>query len=621
MKTNKLFNILVATTLVGGGLITSSCADDLDLTPRDWYTAESFWKTQTDFEGNVTALMNQFRGNYAENILFYAGELRAGAYEFDNYLDGSSLTNATVVKNQYSAANYQFSNFGNYYGLISNCNTFLYYAEEKADIFDESAINYMKGIIYGLRAYSFFQIYKMWGPCPLRLDADVILGNYDVSTLYMGRSSASVILEQIKSDIATSLSYFASGDINAIESYDYGAYNGTIYWSKAATEMLAGEVYLWSAKVSCDDYNCNTNADSDVATAKSYFTNVLNNYGFALEDNYYDIWSASNRSCKEAIFSMYYDYNETTYGYPWYQLFSTTTGLGKGKYWIARGYAENVNPGVENQFPYSDKVVRLGYNQNFEPTMFFTYAPNFVNRNQVKNAFAYQFDREDCRDAYLLRVYLVAPDDDDLNYIDGYDTDTATMAGCYVYKFAGQNNSTSQIVGGNNMPIYRLALVYTYLAEIANYQGDYALCAEYINKIRQRAYGDNWDAAKYGYTAGTFRENESAILHEKDKEFYQEGQRWWDLRRLTSVKGGAQTDHLVFCPESNIGWGVDRSKFNTNHWNEVSDTWTLALDEDNQIDTTTPVLDTDQEYMLLWPIDQETLSADKELEKQQNPGY
>ena len=72
---------------------------------------------------------------------------------------------------------------------------------------------------------------------------------------------------------------------------------------------------------------------------------------------------------------------------------------------------------------------------------------------------------------------------------------------------------------------------------------------EEINAVRKRAYGANWDENVYGYTAGTFLENEVAILREKDKEFIQEGQRWWDLLRMTYTKGG---DALVFHKEASV---------------------------------------------------------------------
>ena len=57
------------------------------------------------------------------------------------------------------------------------------------------------------------------------------------------------------------------------------------------------------------------------------------------------------------------------------------------------------------------------------------------------------------------------------------------------------------------------------MAEIANFEGNNADVEYYLNAVRQRAYGDNWDASKHAYKAGSFLENEVAILQDKAKEF------------------------------------------------------------------------------------------------------
>lgn len=132
--------------------------------------------------------------------------------------------------------------------------------------------------------------------------------------------------------------------------------------------------------------------------------------------------------------------------------------------------------------------------------------------------------------------------------------------------------------------IYRLPFVYLSLAEIENMQGGDV--AKYINPIRKRAYGANWNEAAHGYTNGNFTQNELAILAEKDKEFINEGQRWYDVRRMTLTKGGK---HLVFVKEGNIG--SDR-----------------------------PLLDEATEaYKVLWPI--ETNMMNKDPKVKQTPGY
>ena len=162
------------------------------------------------------------------------------------------------------------------------------------------------------------------------------------------------------------------------------------------------------------------------------------------------------------------------------------------------------------------------------------------------------------------------------------------------------------------MPIYRLALAYLYAAECANYAGDNDGVEKYINAVRERAYGENWDSAMYGYKAGSFLENENAIMREKDKEFVLEGQRWWDLRRLTTVKNGTQKDHFVFQPQGCVGYGLDTT---TNPW--------MVDIYGNLVETDVPVLNgtTQDEHLLLWPIDAGVIASDPELADQQNPGY
>ena len=65
--------------------------------------------------------------------------------------------------------------------------------------------------------------------------------------------------------------------------------------------MLAGEVYLWSGKVETGDHKANA---ADVATAATYFNNVINNYGFDLQDDFYSVWTKPHN--KESIFSVFY---------------------------------------------------------------------------------------------------------------------------------------------------------------------------------------------------------------------------------------------------------------------------------------------------------------------------
>ena len=156
--------------------------------------------------------------------------------------------------------------------------------------------------------------------------------------------------------------------------------------------------------------------------------------------------------------------------------------------------------------------------------------------------------------------------------------------GTHVCKNLGSLNAQGNRVYDGELILYRLSCVYLALAEFANMESDNAYVEKYINLVRNRAYKS--EAGSHIYKASDFLTNELAILHEKDKEFVQEGQRWWDLCRMKNPKDGIP---LVFCIEG---------------------------DNDNKVaihDQKTAA------YKVLWPLDQNILDNDSALE--QTPGY
>lgn len=107
---------------------------------------------------------------------------------------------------------------------------------------------------------------------------EVIDGVLDPNKLYLGRAKPSEVISQIKKDLETSLQYF--GENSDFNSYGHGT---KVYWSKAATECLAGEVYLWNSKVTIGD---NKATESDLSKAKKYLKDVEGNYGLQLQQDF-----------------------------------------------------------------------------------------------------------------------------------------------------------------------------------------------------------------------------------------------------------------------------------------------------------------------------------------------
>lgn len=119
--------------------------------------------------------------------------------------------------------------------------------------------------------------------------------------------------------------------------------------------------------------------------------------------------------------------------------------------------------------------------------------------------------------------------------------------GIYVCKNLGFFNVQGNRVYDGDFIFYCLFWVYLVLVEIVNMESDNVNVERYINLVRNRVY--KFEIGLYIYKVFDFLINELVILYEKDKEFVQEGQCWWDLCCMKNVKDGIL---LVFCKEGDI---------------------------------------------------------------------
>ena len=191
-----------------------------------------------------------------------------------------------------------------------------------------------------------------------------------------------------------------------------------------------------------------------------------------------------------------------------------------------------------------------------------------VQRHEYKVGFFNSYDDKDSRKRDI--------------FYDAYNKD-GNLMGTVVVKYNGMVNAQGSRSWSDDLVVYRLADAVLMMAEIKNMQGQ--PIDAYINQIRQRAYGANYVPATHGYVNSDFTANELTILKERDKEFVLEGKRWFDIRRMQQTKGGQP---LAFAPSANY--------------------------EDSA-----PVIDPEKSYLLLWPVDVNTLNNDPELT--QTEGY
>lgn len=599
MKKNKILSIVSGLLVAASGLTVGSCS--LDLANPNTMSSTGFWKTQADFEGNVVAEANQFRSYYG--MALRDMDLRGGIFVEPATIDASSVNGLQFTQNNFNASSTGYTDgYNNLYQLIVRLNEFIYYANE-TDVLNEQAKNYMLGIMYGQRAWTYFFIHKLWGTGPLRLEPELVLGVTDPQDLYMARATATQMVTQIKSDIQASINAFNAAGNYSNAMFEAGNVNGCYYWTPMATQMLAGEVYLWTGKVSTGDWTADP---ADVSAAKQYYQNVINSGKYQLEPNYADVFDVENKDANtEVILASQFDLNNANstnfLNFMWFW----QSGAAPRNYWSPYGQ-DGTTPSTTAQ--------RLGYYWNPE-TNVSEYTQLYLEnafepmRYQYKNEVWWQYNENDTRRAQFMPAYLMTEEEkeDDVQYIENFDPSTRHLAGVFFYKYKGQLNPEGKIAMTNDAVYYRLPEAYLGLAEIANYEGDYQTCADYINMVRKRGFGDAWDETTYGYTPGSFVENETALLQEKTREFTLEGKRWWDVRRMTTVKGGADSDHMVFQPQGCAGYGLDASNPYINGF------------MGEPLVTNTPIINPSNAYLLLLPLPANTLSTDPLLE--QTPGY
>ena len=525
----KIFKAFIAISSVV--LVASGCNKLLDLAPIDYAAAGNYWKSAGEVENFMNGLHKNLRDDYTSQ--FILGETRGGTLKEGTSSVGTSLNYSALVLNNISALNPQISNWNGYYGKIFQVNHFISQVEGGCKFLSESSKSYYLGQAYGIRAYYYFMLYRTFGGVILEVD-ERLLGDWTLTDLYRVRSSAEETLKQIKDDIAASERNF--GASTAID---------RVMWSPYATQMLKADVYLWSAKVTTkctEGDHTATNSKDEINTALQALQVIENSGKFDLMSSVEDLHAYKNKANKEIILAMHFAKDE-----------ATNSGFGD-YFWSA------VNLFIGNYFDEAgNKIEEL-------PIEFGTTG---LLRNEYREGFVTSMDKEDQRRSKLFYEYYTS-------------ADVATRAhGSALLKYLGHLEGTTRYID-NDVIYYRYADVILKIAECYNALDNGQKCAEYINKVRKRAYGANWDAT-FAYNAGTKAQNELALLRERDKEFVGEGKRWFDVLRMQDANGKP----LVFSVDA--AYPVGRN------------------------DQAAAILSSGDEHKLLWPINSAVLAADDKI--------
>ncbi len=508
MKKNMIKNLLLISSFL---MLISSCQKKLDLSPISSVSDASYWKSPDQFDAFVSGLHARFRGhNAAFQVL---GEMRSDIFGtepgFPNY-PGTFTGEATqgverLWLQSLDVDNPGVSNFGGFYTNIVQLNL-LIDKLNTTNVITVANKNYYLGIAYGMRAFYYFQLTRAWGDVVIQIDP---VYSIDISGLAKAASPAAEVMTLIKSDLDKSITSFGT---------DYSIRNNKSYWSKAATLMLKAEVHLWTSH--------RGGGSNDATTALNALTDIQTNVtGLSLQSNYANVFATTNRGNSEIIFTSRYQLNEASQAF------------------------------VPGSFTPQTSLI-VNFHDSAGARQFTNATDNWggLLRATVKVSAFRRFNDLDSRKwASIQAAYSKSG----VNYI---------MAGCFVKKFAGEQNAGSRVYS-NDFPIYRYADLLLLIAEAKVILGQNP--ATEINLVRARAYGSNYVAATHAFpNQPVDADAKNALLQERFFEFVFEGKRWHDLRRMGDSYVYAFVPPSLFTTNANpagrLLWPIDRNSLTNN---------------------------------------------------------
>ena len=449
-------------TLILSASLFVSCTE-LEVTPTSFTTEQNFFKTQDDAVASVTSVYASLSLDPGEQSLFGRNLYFLTDMASDYAAAGVSATNPQVralssLTHDATSDRVQVA-WRQIYAGINRANVAIDNIPKTAatDVIKTRLINEAKFI----RALLYFQAVRLWGGVPIVLHESTSI---KVESLKSNRATADQVYTQIISDLT---------DAEALPSTYTGTNVGRA--TSGAAKAILVKVYL-------------TRKDWPNAILKA--KEVINGgFGYALFENFADIFDKTKKNGKEHIFSVQFEPNQAGNGSSG-STFQGTSFTG----FTATEPADII----------SDVALFYDIYATADTRRDVSYVKQLVN---PATGTLYTFPKP------LFKKYL------DLNNL-------ATPSNVAI-----------------NFPIIRYADILLSLAEAINEKDGATLEAhELVNQVRRRAFGKpiftpDVTVDLIGRTDVQLRE---AIREERKKEFVQEGQRWFDLVRwgtlVTEVK-------------------------------------------------------------------------------------
>lgn len=501
-------------------LAISGC--NLDENPIDFKDPDQFYKTDSELQYGINGVYASLRNNAYFKQLF--------PLACDGYIDMLQTSNTLFVPFLNTSSSAGFSQ----HSTLTSIWKSLYYTINQANILVEKAEQAPSGVTESLRtritaeakfirALTYFNLVRAWDEIPLRLTP-----SYDFAHPEAQLASIPDLYKAIIDD----LEYCEDHLWNRGETRD-GITNDIGRATAIAAKMLLGKVYLHMASSARSSDGVRNRAYKDHFDPKTYYQQCLNKLqevveskDFGWEEQWKDIWTPqNNNTSKEMIFSIQY---------------APIAGQGSNYFlmFIPKNCTYNAT-GTYGAYGLPPQFVKY-YSQH--PN--YRFSPESTDKRITEGLLLKYVDKTalDANGEMLSVSYVRNGDTFRYQYDTGGSKLPATNTVLRIAKWLDPDVNTAEM-SGLDWPVLRAAEVYLMLAEAkAELSGNPTDGFEDYNRVRGRCSDDLLDEEELSNYEGTddmarFRE---AIIRERIFEFYMEGYRFFDTKRLGIMQTAAE---------------------------------------------------------------------------------
>ncbi len=443
-----------------------SCSKFLNENPRTQQSVNNFFVTAGDFDQALNGAYSAVRGIYGSPSAWLMGEMRSDNTHYDYKASDQSL----LVVQRNNIADFTDDKYNGQsspkWGADFNAIAAVNNILDHMGngVLKDTAQSRIRGESLFLRALSYYDLVKYYGAVPIYLHE---VQNRDET--YVGRSSVDEVYNLIIADLTEAGQKLAAP-----------AFPQSGRATKGAAYTLLADVYL---------------SKKAYAQAEGLLKQVVQ-MGYALLPSYASVYDLANKNSRESVFEIQYNASQ------------------QGQW---SNFIYNFIPRMTNSAiitgPSQNTVTNLGGFNMPTDDLIKDYEPGDSRLEASIDIAEGSFD---VNDNFICTA--VKP-------VAGYVAPAGKIGRPFIQKYLHTHSIASQT--NDNWPVYRYAEVLLLLAEALNEQGKGNEALQYLNMVRQRAFG-----AGQGLIATTDKtELQRIILHERRVELAFENKRWYDLVR------------------------------------------------------------------------------------------